>query len=161
MYNTVLLNTGLSQYGIKEIPGSEDNDEVVKYFESVGYGNLGDETAWCSAYMNWIAWRSGLEMSGKLTARSWLSVGDEILNPQPGDVVILWRESPDSWKGHVGLFIREDDEFIYILGGNQGNQVRISPYKKHRLLGYRRLRPAKKVIEAKILPIDGKQTIKN
>ena len=140
MYNTILLNVALTQYGIKEIVGEENNPEVVKYFESVGFGSLGDETAWCSAFMNWIALEAGLEISGKLTARSWLAMGDTIEDPQPGDVVILWRESPSSWKGHVGLYINEDDNFIYILGGNQSNQVRISPYKKSRLLGYRRLK---------------------
>lgn len=147
MYNATLLNVAFTQYGIKEIPGDGDNEEVVKYFESVGFGNLGDETAWCSAFMNWVAWQSNLEISGKLTARSWLAVGDEVINPQPGDVVILWRESPESWKGHVGLYINEDEHFIYVLGGNQSNQVRISPYKKHRLLGYRRLNLAKQITE--------------
>jgi hypothetical protein len=57
-----------------------------------------------------------------------------------GDIVVFWRESIKSWKGHVGFYIREKDGWIYTLGGNQANQVKISAYPKSRVLSYRRLR---------------------
>lgn len=138
--NVMLLNRAFSQYGIKEIVGNQDNPEVLKYFEATGHGSLKDETAWCSAFMNWIAKESGLEISGKLTARSWLNVGEKVDNPVIGDVVVLWRESRNSWKGHVGVYVGKDDRYIYILGGNQSNQVKVSAYSKVRLLQYRRLK---------------------
>ena len=75
--------------------------------------------------------------TGKLNARSWLDIGMETNNPQPGDVVVLWRESKNSWKGHVGFYINRVDDEIFILGGNQDNQVKISGYPSSRLLGYR------------------------
>lgn len=140
MPNEKIMKAALSQIGIKEIVGKQDNPEVIKYFESIGYGSLKDETSWCSAFMNWVAKEANVERSGKLDARSWLNVGHEIDIPDQSDVVIYWREDPKSWKGHVGIFIRESNGWVYTLGGNQNNQVSISAYPKARLLGYRRLR---------------------
>ena len=138
---TKIIDIALSQYGIKEVAGSVDNPEVLKYFDEIGFdgSKLHDETSWCSAFVNWVAKKAGKPYSGKLTARSWLNVGQRVYQPQIGDVVVLWRESPSSWKGHVGLFIRETPKHIYILGGNQSNQVKISAFPKNRLLAYKRL----------------------
>ena len=135
-----ILEIALSQFGIKEIPGKEDNPEVVKYFNEIGFdgAKLKDETAWCSAFANWVCKTAGVAYTKKLNARSWLLVGDEIKEPKMGDVVVLWRESKSSWKGHVGFYISEDDKNIFVLGGNQNNQVNIKPYSKNRLLGFRR-----------------------
>lgn len=141
MSRVTLINTALSQYGIKEIAGKKDNSEVLKYFDEIGFdgSKLKDETSWCSAFMNWVAKKSGCDYSKSLTARSWLKIGKEVQNPLIGDLVVFWREDPNSWKGHVGIFINQDEGHIYCLGGNQDNQVKISKYPKYRLLGYRRL----------------------
>jgi len=145
MNNASLLNIALSEYGVTEMVGTQDNPEVLKYFARLGFGTLKDETAWCSAFMNWVAMECGLEYTGKLTARSWLGVGEDVKYPTKGDVVIFWRSSPDSWKGHVGIYINSDDKFVWCLGGNQSNQVNIKKYAKHRVLGYRRLRQQKDI----------------
>lgn len=139
--NMKILELALKQIGIKEIAGKTDNPEVLKYFNEIGYDGtkLKDETAWCSAFVNWIAKKAGLPYTGKLNARSWLKVGKKVLNPKMGDVVVFWRESPSSWKGHVAFFVRETKNYVYVLGGNQNNQVKISAYPKKRLLQYRRL----------------------
>lgn len=139
--NTEIINIALDQVGIKEIPGTQDNPEVLKYFNEIGFdgAKLKDETAWCSAFASWVAKEANLQYSKKLNARSWLNVGTKVTTPEKGDVVIFWRESKTSWKGHVAFFIRETQNWIYVLGGNQNNQVKISAYPKNRLLGYRRL----------------------
>ena len=135
-----LLNTALSQYGIKEIVGKKHNPEVLKYFSEIGHSWVkDDETAWCSAFVNWCALKSDKPFSGKLNARSWLNVGEGVEVPEIGDVVVLWRESPGSWKGHVGFFIRATEKYLYVLGGNQSNSVCIRAYPKSQLLEYRRL----------------------
>ena len=74
-----------------------------------------------------------------VNARSWLKVGQRVSKPKLGDVVIFWRDNPNSWKGHVAFFVRETKNWVYVLGGNQNNQVKISAYPKHRLLQYRSL----------------------
>jgi len=137
----ILIEKALSQYGIVERPGEADNNpEILKYFEAMGEVWVKtDETAWCSAFVNWVAISLNREHSGKLNARSWLSVGEEIADPQVGDIVVFWRKSPHDWRGHVGFFIRRDKNVIWVLGGNQSNMVQISPYPAGRLLGYRRI----------------------
>ena len=141
---TDLLMFALGQYGVAELKGDgQHNDVIVNYFKEIGHKWVSDdETAWCSAFMNYCAKMVGREMSGKLNARSWLNVGEEVEEPQPGDVVIFWRGSKDSWKGHVAIFINKDENYHYVLGGNQSNMVKISPYANYRVLGYRRLKCA-------------------
>lgn len=137
-----ILEIALSQYGIAEIPGREHNPEVLKYFDATDYEGaswITDETAWCSAFANWVAMMAGMERTGALNARSWLKIGEVVHDPIPGDVVVFWRESPDSWKGHVGFYINETKDGIWVLGGNQGNRVTIHAYPKKRLLKFIRL----------------------
>jgi len=54
-------------------------------------------------------------------------------------VAIFYRGDPGGWQGHVGLFVRIEGDSVLVLGGNQSNQVKISPYPYSRLLGYREL----------------------
>ena len=136
-----LLEISLTQYGLKEVPGVGNNPEIMKYFHCIGQDWVqGDSTAWCSAFVNWCAKVSGLEYSGKLNARSWLNLGAKC-DIKDADIVVLWRVSPDSWKGHVAIPIREDDNYIWCLGGNQSNMVMISAYPKDRILKYIKLYP--------------------
>jgi len=133
------VEIAFKEYGVKEIVGQKDNLEILKYFDEIGFNasKLKDETAWCSAFVNWVLKTSDAPYTGKLNARSWLKIGMETNRPQMGDVVIFWRGSKKSWKGHVGFFINAIDDKIFVLGGNQNNQVKISSYPKERLLGYR------------------------
>ncbi len=136
-----ILKMALSQYGVTEVSGSKDNQQIVTYFDELGFNGakLHDETAWCSAFANWVVKKCGYAFSGKLNARSWLNVGESTNTPQLGDVVVLWRESPNSWKGHVGFFVKETKAYVYILGGNQGNRVCIKAYPKNRVLDYKKM----------------------
>ena len=139
---TDLLTIALREYGVEEIVGGIHNERIVRYFKDIGHAWVrDDETAWCSTFVNWCAKLSGYEHDNKLNARSWLDSGEKVDDPQPGDIVIFWRGSRDSWKGHVAIFINfdEDGRHINVLGGNQGNMVKISGYDKGRVLGYRRL----------------------
>jgi uncharacterized protein (TIGR02594 family) len=109
-----------------------------------------DDTPWCSAFVNYIAWLLRLPRSKSLAARSWLTVGTPINLDQakPGfDVVVLSR-GPDpqpgsevlSAPGHVGFFAGlEQFRTVLILGGNQSDQVMVWGYPASRVLGVRRL----------------------
>ena len=137
-----LLIELLKFYGLKEVFGPESNPEILKMFKEIGYSWVKDDstTAWCSAALNYFCKKLGYERSGKLDARSWLKTGYEVKEPNIGDIVVFWRNKINSWEGHVGLYINEEKEGIYTLGGNQENMIKISPYPKSRVLGYRRLR---------------------
>jgi uncharacterized protein (TIGR02594 family) len=138
---TDLLLEMLSHYGMKEVDGPQSNPEIIAMGEDLGFDIMDDSTtAWCSLALNYYAKKCGYEYTGDLAARSWLKVPIVVLKPTMGDVVVLWRESPSSWKGHVGLFVAWDDKYVWVLGGNTHNMIYISPYPRERLLGFRQLK---------------------
>lgn len=142
-----IIKFAAKELGIREEKDPKENPRILQYGKDTGIGmSEGDETPWCSIFLNWICLKAGFKRSNKANARSWLKVGAQIQNPEPGDIVIYWRDSKTSWKGHVGIFMgySKDDSRIYTLGGNQGNSVSISAYPVNRLLEFRRL--SKKVI---------------
>ena len=134
-----LLEIALTQYGIKEIVGSNNNKKIVSYFQDLGFDISDDETAWCAAFINWCALKAGFKRTNKLNARSFLEIGViiELDSIQLGDVVILERGS--DWQGHVGIFINRVGNLVYLLGGNQSNMVNITAYSIDKILGIRRL----------------------
>lgn len=135
----------MREAGTKEIEGPLSEERILKYAEDTGFVTYSnDDTAWCSLFVNWVAHKSNHERSKSLAARSWLKVGQFVDAPEPGDIVIFWRERVSSWKGHVGIFVgySRDSSRIYCLGGNQ---VSISAYPSERLLGFRRLKPLVKI----------------
>ena len=137
-----MLQEACQYIGMREIVDKDKHNVVIlKMFAEIGYNQvLDDETAWCSCFINYLALKIHASRSGKLNARSWMHAGQPTKTPVPGDIVVFWREKPESWKGHVGIFIGYNEHGnIYCLGGNQDNEVDISVYYKERVLGYRRL----------------------
>ncbi|TNF46045.1 MAG: TIGR02594 family protein [Bacteroidetes bacterium] len=144
-----LLKIAFNELGTEEFAGEKHNPEILKYArETKITGITTDEIPWCSTFVNWVAWKSGLQISGKANARSWLNVGTKVNVPEPGDVVVFWRENPQSWKGHVGIFIgfSFDKKRVYCLGGNQGNRVSVSAYRVETVLSFQRLAQSKQII---------------
>lgn len=137
-----IIKIASKELGIREFKDPEENPRILKYGKETNLSmKKGDETPWCSIFLNWVCLKAGFERTNKPNARSWMKVGQKISNPEPGDIVVYWRESQSSWKGHVGVFMGYsiDQTRIYTLGGNQGNSVSISAYPINRLLGFRRL----------------------
>jgi len=65
-------------------------------------------------------------------AANWSKFGTDC-KPQLGAVLVFWRGSPSSWKGHVGFYVGEDRTHFHVLGGNQSNAVTITKIAKNRL----------------------------
>ena len=138
-----LITIAAAEIGTREISGSKHNEKITNYAKEAGFSTIkDDETPWCSIFMNWVAKKAKLETSNLATARSWLNVGIPVTEPEPGDVVIFWRENLVSYKGHVGIFMGYSfpGNRIYCLGGNQSDMVSITAYTVDQLLGFRRLR---------------------
>ncbi len=135
--------------GIKEAPGSASNPAVLAMLRLDNSWPAGDDVAWCSAFVNYIAWLLRLPRSKSLAARSWLLVGEPVAldKAEPGfDVVILKRGSgkqpgPEVIKaqGHVGFFAGVEGAEVLVLGGNQGDEVSIDRFRVENVLGVRRL----------------------
>ena len=128
-----------TQNNICAIPGPRHNQEVVKFWDAVTSIDVkDDDTAWCAAFAWWILRESGctIPASRPATARSLLNYGKKC-DLKKGAIVIFWRVSPTDWRGHVGFVSHWDDNYIYVLGGNQSRCVNISRYPRSRVLGYR------------------------
>lgn len=131
-----------SELGVHEIVGDAHSPRVLEYLATTSLGRWGrsrDETPWCSAFINWVFLRAGMEGTGSAAARSWLGWGEELLAPRLGAVTIFSRGQ----GAHVALYLgRTSDDDLTVLGGNQrgdarGGNVSIAPYPAKRLLGYR------------------------
>lgn len=130
--------TALNYYSESSIIGEKNNPVILNFYkESLNPQIKNDDVAWCAAFVNAILHECGLPQTGKLNARSFLELGQETSEPVLGDIVILWRIAKDSVYGHVGFFVKKHDNLIYILGGNQDNEVKIKGYDEKFLLEYR------------------------
>ncbi len=137
-----LIQEARKFYGEEEIEGAKHNTAILLFFKESGNANItSDEISWCSVFISYCAKKAGLSYTKKATAKSWLDYGQKIRNPEPGDLVVFWREDPDSWKGHVAIFLSIDPENkeIICLGGNQDGKVCIRQYSEEYVLGFRRL----------------------
>lgn len=137
--NQMLIMKALNYYGTNEMKAGKLNPIVDRMLDLHRDKNIDDNWAWCGAFMAYLISECSLSYSTSLSARHYLKIGDVVQKPIVGDLVIFWRESPDSWKGHVGLYIGMNGDEILTLGGNQNNQVNITGYHSNKLLGFRRL----------------------
>jgi uncharacterized protein (TIGR02594 family) len=123
---------------VKETPGIEHNVEILKYHKSLdGISFDEDEIPWSSSFVNWCLSEVDITGTNSGMNRSWLNWGKRLDIPKVGCVVVLWRESKQSWKGNVGFYVGENDNEILILGGNLNNSVSIVPISKEYILDYR------------------------
>jgi uncharacterized protein (TIGR02594 family) len=139
-----IINEALKYYGLRDIEGSLHEQRVLEFFKSMGYYSVNeDEVSWCSVFIGSCAKNIGFEYTKLATARSWLNIGERISQPVPGDIVVFWRENPNSWKGHVSIYLGQNPETneVYALGGNQNDEVCILTYDLDTVLGFRRLNP--------------------
>jgi len=130
---------------LRELTGDSHDPFIQWCFTKCGYGpETPDETPWCSAFVNGVAWLARLPRSKSAAARSWLTVGiaiDTLRTAQVGDVVILKRGT-NPMQGHVGFYAGGYDPTtgsFALLGGNQGNAVTVATFKEADVLGIRRL----------------------
>lgn len=127
----------LSQYDLQEWSGPSHNPEVMKFFEDFPHVTT-DETSWCSAFVYWCIKEAGMVPKKSLVARDWLSWGEQVFEPEIGDLAIFYRGDPGGWQGHVAFYVKNDGTNVWVLGGNQSNRVSIEKYAGTKLLGYRR-----------------------
>ena len=138
--------------GETEIKGKRHNKVIQElYYDAVGEYHP-DEVAWCAAFVGATLKRAGYKASGSLGARSYESVGTRLDGPEKYCIgVMRWTNS--SWKGHVGYVVDYNDDWVWMLGGNQSNKVKVSRYRRHggRLRFTRFVRPVKELSDAEVI----------
>lgn len=131
------MSAALSYYGTKERPGKNHNSRIVSWLRMVLPSASRDETPWCSAFMFAVGVQVGIRVPTKTPARaiSWKDAGEHIPleEAQQGDIVVLTRKSKHKWARHVGLYVKHTKNYVYLLGGNQGDKVQITAYKRSRI----------------------------
>ena len=121
--------------GVKEIPGPRHHPKILEWWRAIRRGGIKrDEVPWCAAYVGGCLEAVGIISSRFESAKSYMTWGIPIPQPVLGCVAVFSR----SGGGHVGFVVGVvDDGRLLILGGNQSNQVSISPFDRNRVIGYR------------------------
>jgi uncharacterized protein (TIGR02594 family) len=122
--------------GTKEVLGSKSNPEILDWANDLDIQYPGDDVPWCGLF---VAHCVGATLpqeplpANPLGARQWERFGDST-QPRTGAVMVFWRNSRESGKGHVGFYAGEDDDAYQVLGGNQSNSVSLTWLSKSRFL---------------------------
>ncbi|HLL52836.1 MAG TPA: TIGR02594 family protein, partial [Myxococcaceae bacterium] len=137
------LEVARKEVGQKEVSGGGHNARIVEYHAATSLKAKDDETAWCSSFVNWCMKEAGVKGTGSAAAASWASWGTAC-QAQAGAIAIIYNagaanSSLSTTGNHVGFLLEETDAHYVILGGNQGDSVKVSsfPKKKWKLKGYR------------------------
>lgn len=114
--------------GTKEILGPRSNPIILDWAANLDIHYRGDDVPWCGLF---VAHCVGSTLPAEvlpgnpLGARQWERFGHDT-HPRLGAVMVFWRESLSSGKGHVGFYVGEDQSAYQILGGNQSDQVSLT-----------------------------------
>lgn len=126
------MQTAERELGQREVPGSRANPRILEYFRSSRYwgtDDTGEENAWCASFISWIMEQHGYTPpSAAFRAKEWKNFGQTIARPVYGAIGIKSR----SGGGHVAFVAGKssDGSKLYMLGGNQSNEVNISEYPR-------------------------------
>jgi len=135
--------------GAGEIGGNNRGPFVLKYLN----GLAPEGSSWCTGFVSWCYSQhpkgipftytlSARALLGELKRRGWAHPPGSDFQPQPGDIVIWWREKLESWKGHAGLVHQLRDGMLYTIEGNRSPKVQGFSYvfsRMEKLLGFGRV----------------------
>jgi len=125
------------EIGVKEAIGPLNNPRIVEYHRATSLHATKDSVPWCASFVSSMLESCKINSTRSARARSYEHWGVELDEPRLGCIVVFYRGSKRSGKGHVGFYAGERGGKILVLGGNQGDAVNVSPYSKKRLLSYR------------------------
>lgn len=109
----------------KEFLGQRNNPAILNWADDLNVAYADDEVPWCGLFVgHCIASTLPSEPlpAAVLRARAWEKFG-EPTTPRLGAVMVFWRGSEHSGKGHVGFYVGEDQGAYRVLGGNQSDSV--------------------------------------
>lgn len=109
----------------KEFLGTLNNPEILDWTDDLDIHYPGDDVAWCGLFVGHCIGSTlpdEILPTMLLRALAWEKFGQK-MSPRYGAVMVFWRFSEHSGKGHVGFYTGEDTNEYRILGGNQSNSV--------------------------------------
>lgn len=132
-YAAPWMKTALQELGQKEVAGTGANPRILEYFQSSkfwGTDDSGGANAWCASFVSWVMERYGsTPPDNAFRARAWENFGTAVSQPVYGAIGIKSRTG----GGHVAFVVGKspDDQYLYMLGGNQSDEVNVSRYPKN------------------------------
>jgi len=128
------IDLAMRELGQEEIPGPVANPRILEYHATTTLRSRSDETPWCSSFVNWCMQQAGLSGTKSAAAISWMHWGKPC-TAIPGAITIISNRraagSNLTASGyHVGFLIEEVTSHVRLLGGNQGNHVKVSNFSK-------------------------------
>jgi len=142
-----LIESIQNDLGQSEVAGKKSNPFILGIIKWIIPTATDDsEVAWCAIYLAYKLYKLGVfelqdimnhgkKLASSRYLGSLLKKSEEF--PQVGDIILLWRESPSSYKGHITVLSRDfnDSElFFYGIGGNQKNRIGENTFVKDRII---------------------------
>lgn len=135
-----IIKIALQEYATHEIAGPAYNARIVQYFREVGRPEWKqDEIPWCACFINWCLVQIGSPTCGRGLAEAFSDYGTETHRPELGDIVVFDARKNSGQINHVGLFVKIVDKFIYVLGGNQSDDVNIIAVPVKEVTSFRKI----------------------
>lgn len=124
------------EIGVRETPDGSNTPRILEYQRATRLDEqaLGDDTAWCAAFVSWCLQEAGFKNPRFALAKNFLKYGEAVTVPEFGDLMIF---DHGAYK-HVAFFVLDIGSDYEVLGGNQHNSVRYGHEHKESLLGIRR-----------------------
>ena len=126
--------------GVEAVAGPGSNPRILLYHRHTSLKATSDDVAWCSSFVNYCVDTAGLIGTHSAGARSWHDDAwgtDVTADPREGDIAVFSRTGGGAKRGsgHVGFWVGATASHVTLLGGNQGNRIKISSYPKDGDLG--------------------------
>ncbi|WP_334175200.1 TIGR02594 family protein [Pseudoxanthobacter sp.] len=132
-----MLLEALKLYGTTENTGTGSNPAILEWAREIGQdANYQDDAIpWCGLFVGVVVHRAGWPVVNEpLWARNWACWGNPSGRPMLGDVLVFRRGQ----GGHVGLYVGENKDSYFVLGGNQNDAVNIVTKERELLIAARR-----------------------
>ncbi len=132
--------------GAREIGGDNRGPFVQSYL----HGILPEGNPWCAGFVSYcfscnvqkFPFKYSLgarDILQQFKKNGWAKAPGQEYLPQPGDIVVWWREQLGGSKGHVGIVHHLEDGFLYTIEGNKSPRVQGFKYvfsRMEKLLGF-------------------------
>lgn len=122
------LSIAYQYIGTKELKGKGTNPKLAKLFQISGTWVKDDDIPWCAIFIAGVLTLAQLPVPKNFEGSlNWRTYGTKSLKPVVGAIVIFHRKPSG---GHIGIIVKISDcgNIVYVLGGNQNDEVNISKF---------------------------------
>lgn len=134
------MRIAASYLGTREAPGKANNPLVVQMFGLAGHPQITqDSVPWCAAFVAACLAKAKVPnevtKSLRLWAAAYAQIGTSIPLSSPvwGCIGVKTRTG----GGHVGFVVAANEKYVWMLGGNQGDNVTVGRFPRSSFSAFR------------------------